>query len=151
MAVNSTSGAGSAMTSDQLASASRAVTNELGKDAFLKLLIAELSNQDPLNPMSDREFIAQMAQFSALEQMTNMNKELEKMSANEQYSAVSYIGKLIAFNYEAPDGTVQQVADTVVAVWFDSTEGVMLGTATCGEIPLKKIDGVTDGGVVADA
>jgi flagellar basal-body rod modification protein FlgD len=143
MAVNSTSATSSAMTSEQLASASRAVTSELGKDAFLKLLIAELSNQDPLNPMSDREFIAQMAQFSALEQMTNMNKELEKLSGIEQYSAVSYVGKLVAFDYEDSDGTVQPVADTVVAVWFDPKEGTMLETAESGYIPLNKIDGVT--------
>ncbi|MDR1378969.1 MAG: flagellar hook assembly protein FlgD [Synergistaceae bacterium] len=142
MAVNSTSDASSAISSDQLASASRAVTNELGKDAFLKLLIAELSNQDPMNPMSDRDFIAQMAQFSSLEQMTNMNTELEKMSGAGQYSAVNYIGKLVVFDYEAPDGTVTSVADTVVAVWYDSQEGAILETDQCGEIPLKKIDGV---------
>ncbi|MDR2137029.1 MAG: flagellar hook assembly protein FlgD [Synergistaceae bacterium] len=143
MAVNGTSGTSSVITSEQLTSASRAVTNELGKDAFLKLLIAELSNQDPLNPMSDREFIAQMAQFSSLEQMTNMNKELEKLSKSEQYSAVSYVGKLIAFDYEASDGTMEKVADTVVAVWFDSEEGTMLETSQYGQIPLAKIDGVT--------
>src|SRR5690625_2988647 len=51
----------------------------LGKDDFLKILIAQLQNQDPANPMDDREFIAQMAQFSTLEQMTNMNTAIQKM------------------------------------------------------------------------
>ncbi|SES67491.1 flagellar basal-body rod modification protein FlgD [Natronincola peptidivorans] len=51
-------------------------SNDLDKDAFLKLLTTQLSNQDPLNPMEDREFIAQMAQFSSLEQMQNMNDNL---------------------------------------------------------------------------
>ncbi len=51
--------------------------DDLGKDAFLNLLITQLKNQDPLNPMEDREFIAQMAQFSSLEQMQEMNKNLE--------------------------------------------------------------------------
>ncbi|MDR1649091.1 MAG: flagellar hook assembly protein FlgD [Synergistaceae bacterium] len=133
----------SALSSDQLNEASRAVSSELGKDAFLRLLIAELSNQDPLNPMSDREFIAQMAQFSTLEQMTNMTKALEGLSSMEPYSAVSYVGKMVAFEYEASDGSVTGVADTVVAVWFDSTEGAILETLEHGEIPLKKIDGVS--------
>lgn len=49
----------------------------LGKDDFLKILITQLQNQDPTNPMDDREFIAQMAQFSTLEQMTNMNTAIQ--------------------------------------------------------------------------
>lgn len=52
-------------------------TGELDKDAFLKLLTTQLANQDPLNPMEDKEFIAQMAQFSTLEQIQNMNKNLQ--------------------------------------------------------------------------
>lgn len=52
--------------------------NSLGKDDFLKLLITELRYQDALNPMNDREFIAQMAQMSALEQMQNLNKTVEE-------------------------------------------------------------------------
>ncbi len=55
--------------------------DDLDKDAFLRLLTTQLSNQDPLNPIEDREFIAQLAQFSSLEQMTTMNKNLEKQSA----------------------------------------------------------------------
>jgi len=50
----------------------------LGKDDFLELLVAKLSNQDPLDPVQDEDFVAQLAQFSSLEQLSNMNKNLEQ-------------------------------------------------------------------------
>lgn len=54
--------------------------NDLDKDAFLRLLTTQLANQDPLNPMEDREFIAQLAQFSSLEQMQNLNKSVSNLN-----------------------------------------------------------------------
>jgi len=69
---------------------------DLGKDDFLKLLITQLSHQDPTQPLEDREFVAQMAQFSALEQMTNMNGELSKvLGLLARSQAVALLGKTV--------------------------------------------------------
>ncbi|HUU46230.1 MAG TPA: flagellar hook capping FlgD N-terminal domain-containing protein [Acidobacteriota bacterium] len=60
----------------QAGAASAASAAELGKDDFLRLFVTKLANQDPLSPMEDEAFIAQLAQFSQLEQTTNMNELL---------------------------------------------------------------------------
>lgn len=62
-------------TGSSLQSAPRA-DKTLGKDDFLELLVAKLSNQDPMNPVQDEDFVAQLAQFSSLEQLSNMNDNL---------------------------------------------------------------------------
>lgn len=113
----------------------------LGKDDFLKLLMVQLQNQDPMNPMQDKDFIAQMATFSSLEQMTNMNASIEKLvEAETQSSLISYsqfVGKEITWHKidgedEAGEpivkegtGMVQSVqfaGDTVKFILEDGTE-----------------------------
>jgi flagellar basal-body rod modification protein FlgD len=72
--------------------------NVLDKNAFLKILMAQLSNQDPLSPQDTSQSIAQMAQFSALEESQNMNTSLEKMLVSQQLTEGSMmIGKEVAF------------------------------------------------------
>ena len=67
----------------------------LGKDEFLKILIAQLSHQDPTQPMQDQEFIAQMAQFSSLEQMKNMSDSMERMSEIQGLQSINIVGRYI--------------------------------------------------------
>lgn len=76
----------------------------LGKDDFLKILITQLQNQDPQNPMEDKEFISQMATFSSLEQMTNINKTLDKIvninNDNQLLQHSELIGKVVKWSKE---------------------------------------------------
>ena len=101
----------------------RKPSHELGKDDFLKLLITQLSHQDPTKPTDNTQMIAQMAQFSSLEQMTNMNQEFAKMNQMlVSAQGVNTIGKTvdIAIGDTSTTGVVEGVTQTIVpkAVFF---------------------------------
>jgi flagellar basal-body rod modification protein FlgD len=84
----------------------------LGKEDFLKILLAQLAHQDPSAPMEDKEFIAQMAQFSSLEQMTNMAADFAKMARMLRVTeASSSLGKSVEINLE--DNAVQGIVRAV--------------------------------------
>ena len=85
-------------------------SSELGKDAFLQLLVAQMQYQDPLNPSDNTEYISQLAQFSQLEQLQNLAGESEKSQA------FSLVGKYVTFKLTDaagkttfPEGTVDYV------------------------------------------
>ena len=103
----------------------RQTSNQLGKDDFLKLLITQMQNQDPTEPMENTEFIAQMAQFSSLEQMTNMSTSFEKVANYiSESSATSTLGKTVELN----------IGDTTV-------KGIVEGTIR-GEKPEVSVNGM---------
>ena len=105
-----------------LNSSGRMPSQQLGKDDFLKLLITQLSNQDPTSPMEDTQFISQMAQFSSLEQMTNMNESFNKMTAMINSShATSTLGKTV--EVDLGDTTSQGVVE---ATSFGANPQVMV-------------------------
>lgn len=79
----------------------RKASQELGKDDFLKLLMAQLTHQDPMEPMDNSQFIAQMAQFSSLEQMYNVSNGFNKMASIMQSNeAAGTLGKMVELDVE---------------------------------------------------
>lgn len=122
----------------------------LGKDAFLKILMTQLQNQDPMNPMEDKDFIAQMAQFSSLEQMTNMASSFEKLASsqtqNQMIAYSDFAGKTIKWDKlvegengeltEALSGTgmVEKVQFKNGSVVFVLNDGTILDPANISEV-----------------
>lgn len=74
--------------------------DDLGKSDFLLLLVTQFKHQDPLNPMDDKEFVAQLSQFSSLEQLINLNSSMDGLTTatreQQLMNASSYIGKDVA-------------------------------------------------------
>lgn len=83
---------------------------ELGKDDFIKLLITQLRHQDPMNPVDDKEFIGQMAQFSALEQMQNVSAGINSVRGS------TLLGKEVKATVSSQSGGVSEVEGLVTAV-----------------------------------
>ncbi|MBM7623518.1 flagellar hook capping FlgD N-terminal domain-containing protein [Sporohalobacter salinus] len=89
-------------------------TNKMGKNEFLELMVTQLKNQDPLDPMDNKEFISQTAQFTSLEQMSNMNTNMEEFLNMQKLTQVSgLVGKEVkALNEDSGEtitGEVEKV------------------------------------------
>lgn len=111
-----TSGAGSTGSS-----ALRAPQSELGKESFLQLLVLQLQNQDPLSPQDNTEMIAQLAQFSALEAMTNLTDSFDLLSGNvDQLNFIS-AGQLLGRTVEGLDLDGQFRSGVVEGVHLDGS------------------------------
>ena len=81
MTVNSTTGIGSTTNGAETTTTPEVKRPALGQDAFLKLLVTQLQHQDPTKPQSDSEFIAQLAQFSSLEKLTQIATSIDALNA----------------------------------------------------------------------
>ncbi len=103
---------------------------ELGKDAFLELLVAQLRHQDPLDPLSNQDFIGQLAQLTALESSTNLNTSLTSfISGQSTLQAVNFIGKTV----KAVDDNGDAVEGVVTSVTVSEGEPVI----NVGNTPVK--------------
>ena len=104
----------------------------LGQEQFLKLLIEQLKNQDPLNPMDSTDFTAQLAQFSSLEQLFGINKNLAAMqdysATTNRLSALDMIGKQVTFSGSGTVSLGEEVGS--VPLKFDLADNANQVTVT---------------------
>jgi len=127
-------------------------TDSLGKDDFLQLLITKMEYQDPLNPMSDEDFIAQLAQFSSLEQMANISDGIAEsnqwdflqMQSINNVMAAGLIGKDVKASYDSVyyDGTnTPSISFSTTSFASDLTikikdhEGFTVATLSDSDVP----------------
>ncbi|MDQ1913312.1 flagellar hook capping FlgD N-terminal domain-containing protein [Paenibacillus sp. GD4] len=115
--------------------------NKLGKDEFLKILITQLKNQDPMQPLQDKEFIAQMAQFTSVEQLTNMANELKFMRQSLGFAS-SLIGKNVTWSLKNDKG--QEVASSGLVEAIKVRNGEQLAVINGQEISLDRISKITN-------
>lgn len=112
----------------------------LGKDEFLELLITQMQNQDPLNPMSSEDTIAQLAQFSSLEQMKNLNEQFDGFrKQGALMDALLLEGQTVNLSLDGGEsayGMVEKVS-------WDDTKGGMILQMGGEEYPVKDIIGIS--------
>jgi flagellar basal-body rod modification protein FlgD len=101
----------------------------LDKDAFLKLLVAQIQNQNPLEPMDNQQFLEQMTQFTTMEQMTNMTESFQdfigSMQSTTRLQASAVVGK-----YAVIEGNTIKYSDT-------TAEGIIYNVEESGEVKIK--------------
>jgi flagellar basal-body rod modification protein FlgD len=91
--------------------------SQLGEDAFLKLLTAQLQNQDPLNPMDDTQSVAQLAQFSALQASTELKDAFSSFESNfSVMQSAGLLGKTVSAQATDSNGSVSTVTGTVKTI-----------------------------------
>jgi Flagellar hook capping protein len=125
------SGTSQSTASSDSTTTTRKANDSLGKDEFLKLLITQYQNQDPTNPVDDKETIAQLAQFSSLEQMQNMN------STMQMAHATSLIGMKVTWK---DDSSADEQSGVVTSVRLVNNEPKLVIGST--SIELSKVTGV---------
>lgn len=134
---------------DQTAGKTVTANDALGKDAFLQLLVTQMENQDPLDPQDNGEYLSQLAQFSALEQMTNVADNLSSLSnvvSNIDTSVlVGQLSGMIGQDLQWTSKTTDVDAEGNIQVNEKTCEGVVTGVSISDGKPtiIAKMDGKT--------
>lgn len=114
---------------------SQPVGGDLGKNAFLELLVTQMQYQDPFNPMEDTDYLAQLAQFSSLEQMENLNSQFS------QYSGNSMIGKYGYAAYKNPNTSdTEYIQGVIEGTFYQNGETYVIIDQK--EVPLESVSAV---------
>jgi len=114
--------------------ASQKEKNAFDQDAFLKILVAQLSSQDPLNPLDQNEFIAQMAQFTQVEQTLKLNENLQALGNTLRFSTSLLVGAHVRYI----DDSGRESTGTIQAILFEK-ESVRARMTDGTECPLDAI------------
>ena len=116
-------------------------SDSLGRDQFLTLLVAQLQNQDPLNPLESQDFTAQMAQFSSLEQLFDVNESLMSIQAgiqaSQQQNALDYVGMEV----KAAGNTLYKNGDDLdqASYYLDSAGEVVVSIYDSSGVEIRQI------------
>lgn len=99
---------------NSLGQAAGSAASQISGDEFMKLLLTQLKNQDPLDPMKDADFAAQLAQFSSLQQMQSLNNSFKEMlMLQELTQGANLVGKTITYAQPGSTAIAQGVVDSV--------------------------------------
>ncbi len=158
---------GSSVLVDNTATNQSQESDTLGRDQFLTLLVAQLQHQDPLNPMESQDFTAQMAQFSSLEQLFDVNESLmniqNSIQAGQKESALDYVGMQVKAagntlykngdNLDSASYYLENAGDVVVSI-YDSNgfevRQIQAGFQESGEHDLEWDGRDANGNIMAD-
>lgn len=118
-----------------MATSSLGISSEMGRDQFMQLLVTQMRNQNPLEPMKDADFIAQLAQFSSLEGIENLNASFGAMLSLQQLTQGSnLIGKTVMYQVSDSSAPTHGTVDGITV--RDGAINLVVGG---NEVPLSAV------------
>jgi flagellar basal-body rod modification protein FlgD len=117
-------------------------SGSLGKDDFLKLLVAQLKYQDPLNPADGTEFVAQTSQLTSVETLKEVSALLkDSLAVQQQWSSAGMVGRSVT--YKVADGTTASGTVTSVLLQGDPVLRVRTPAGTTQDVPMTAVTAVS--------